>query len=75
MNESFISLRTSKHTQGGHELAEELFSDMPRKLTFMKYKSHISKIENVTRDVLSTFSAFSAVEQQKCHLINLGPPR
>jgi hypothetical protein len=33
MNESFISLRTSKHTQGGHELAEELFSDMPEKLT------------------------------------------
>jgi hypothetical protein len=29
MNEPFISLRTSKHTQGGHELAKELFSDMP----------------------------------------------
>jgi hypothetical protein len=28
LDESFISLCTSKHTQSGHELAKELFSDM-----------------------------------------------
>ncbi len=32
MNVSFISMLTSKHTQGGNELAKELFSDMPGKL-------------------------------------------
>ncbi len=51
MNESFISLRTSKHTQGGHELAKELFSDMPGNLTIKLNTSHISKIENVMHDV------------------------
>jgi hypothetical protein len=41
MNELLISLRTSKHTQGGHELAKELFSDIPGKLTFNEIqKSH-----------------------------------